>query len=117
MKATPARAGLYCAAVWLLCIAAMVASGGIVLSLAQQSEASRREREYCDDVARDEQGYLPSSCCTDNTLVDGYCVEAAVRDSSLCCVHPRGCYLQSPARSGGNDMVQHACSLKASTII
>ena len=88
MKATPARAALYSAAVWLLCIAAMVASGGIVLLLAKQSAATRREREYCDDTVRDEQGYLPSSCCADGTLENGNCVEAAVCASCQYCMHP-----------------------------
>lgn len=79
MKTTANRARMHSAAVWGLCIIAMVISGAIVLELAKLSEETRQEREYCDEEVRDENGFLPKSCCTADTLENGNCVEAPVR--------------------------------------
>jgi hypothetical protein len=79
MKSSPLRAAILSAAVWVLCIVAMVVSGAILLVLAQQSEALRRKREYCDDSVRTD-GLLPTSCCTAETLnANGQCEVAEVR--------------------------------------
>lgn len=91
MKATPARAALHSAAVLLLCILAMVVSGAIVLSLATAAEEGRRERDYCDNSVRDQDGFLPKACCTADILVDGNCVEAVVCASCLSILHRAPC--------------------------